>query len=83
MALSWWAQSLGPTTSSPEFAKAVAEVEWVLSQLTGALTAPPTPTPAEATLQLQVQDAGRPKRKVILTEKALDMGENVQKRYRR
>jgi len=82
MALSWWAKSLDPNTSSPDFAGAVADTEWVLGELTGVLTTPPTPTPATG-VDPEVQNVGRVKRKVVLTEKALDMGENVQKRYRR
>ena len=82
MALSWWAKSLDPTTSSPDLTGAVADVKWVLHHLTGILTTPlaPEPTPEVAP---DTPDVGRGKRKVTLTEKALNLGENVQKRYRR
>lgn len=82
VALSWWAKSLDPTTNSPDFAEAVADIEWVLGQLTDALTAPPTPTPVMGTAP-EVQDVGRAKRRIVLTEKALEMGEDIRKRFRR
>ena len=79
MALSWWAKSLGSATSSPEFTGAVADTEWVLRQLTDVLTTQPTPTP---TLEVP-PEAGRSKRKIVLTEKVLNADESVQKKYRR
>ena len=82
VALSWWAEALDPTTSSPDFAGAVADVEWVLGQLTDVLTTPPTPASATGT-DTEVQEIGRAKRKIVLTEKALDLGEEMRKRYRR
>jgi len=82
MALSWWAKSLGLAGSSPDLIGAVADVEWVLHQLLDALTPPPAPVPILG-VALEVPDTGRGKRKIVLTEKALDLGENVQKRYRR
>ena len=80
MALSWWAKSLDPTVGSPDLATAVRDLDWVVRQLTEDLTILPpspafTPTPEE--------QASRSKRKIILTEKVLSAGENVQKRYRR
>jgi len=82
MGLSWWAKSLDPTVSSPSLTGAVADTEWVLRQLTNILTTPPTPTPIPVAVP-EVQDAGRGKRKITLTEKVLNSDENVQKRYRR
>ena len=82
MALSWWAKSLGPATSPQSLTSAVSDVKWVLHQLVDALTAPPAPEPT-AGVALEVPDTGRGKRKIVLTEKALDLDESVQKRYRR
>jgi len=81
MALSWWAKSLGPAASSPDLTGAVADVEWVLDQLTGMLTTLLTSTPAPGVVK-EVQAVGRPKCKVKPTEKALNMCENAQKRNR-
>ena len=73
MSLSWWVGSLDPASSSSELAAAMSDLEWVLHQLTNTLTAPMLDTPA----------ASVNKRKIVLTQKALGGGENVQKRYRR
>jgi hypothetical protein len=78
MALSWWAKSLDPTTSSLSLVEAVADTKWVLSQLVAILVTPPT-----LDVVPEAQDTGRSKRKIVLTEKALNLDENVQKRYRR
>ena len=82
MALSWWAKSLGPTTSSPDLTGAVADVEWVLRQLTNVLTTPLAPEPATE-VALETEYSGRSKRKIVLTEKALHLSESIKKRYRR
>jgi len=82
LALSWWAKSLSPAASSQSLARAISNIEWVLHQLVDALTAPPAPAPTTG-VALEVPDTGRGKRKIILTEKALDLDDSVQKRYRR
>ena len=82
MALSWGANSLDPTTNSPGLVGAVADITWVLHELTRALTTPVGPEPAPE-VAMEAPGAGRSKRKITLTEKALNLSENVQKRYRR
>ena len=73
VSLSWWVKSSEPAPSSPGLAAAIRDLNWVLHQLTDALT-----TPA-----LEAPDTSRSKRKIILTDKAVAGGEKVQKRYRR
>lgn len=80
MALSWWAISLDPVTNSPELAEAISDLSWVARQLTASFVVPPkrllTP-PATS----EGQESSRGKRKVKLTEKTLDGGDRVQKRF--
>ena len=82
MALSWWAKSIDSVASPPSLTGAVADVGWVLHQLVDAQTPPPTPAPTTGAAP-DVSDTGRGKRKIVLTEKALNLDESAQKRYRR
>jgi hypothetical protein len=79
MALSWWAASLDPAVSSPELAEAINDLNWVVCQLKASFTIPPSLSAPSAASE--VQDASRGKRKVKLTEKAMDGGERMQKRF--
>ena len=79
VALSWWATSHDPTSSSPELAEAISDLNWVIQQLTASLaTPPPIPSPPAPS---EVQDNSRSKRKIRLTEKAMEAEESVQKRF--
>ena len=49
----------------------VSDLEWALRQLADALVAPTSEAP----------DTSRGKRKIMLTEKALDAGESIKKRF--
>ena len=51
----------------------VSDLKWVLCQLADALIAPTS----------EALDTSQGKRKIMLTEKALDAGESIKKRFRR
>jgi hypothetical protein len=68
--------------SSSELVEATSDLNWVVCQLTASFLVPPTPSPAPPASS-EAQGTSRSKRKVKLTEKALEAGESVQKRFRR
>jgi hypothetical protein len=80
MALSWWAMSQDPAMNSSELAEATSDLNWVVCQLAASFIVPPTP-PSAPPPSSDVQDTSRGKRKVKLTEKALESGDRVQKRF--
>ena len=77
MSLSWWARSLELAPSSPDLTAVIGDLDWVLHQLTDSLT----PTTLMPSVEASITPGG--KRKVVLTEKAMASGDNVQKRFRR
>ena len=76
MALSWWATSLDPTTSSLELAQATSDLDWVIHQLMATFVVPPTSFPVPPTTS-EVDDTSCGKCKVKLTAKAQDGGDGV------
>ena len=80
MALSWWAVSLHPDASPLELVEATSDLNWVICQLTASFSVPPTPLPATPAMP-GTQDTPQGKHKVKLTEKAIDAGDRVQKRF--
>ena len=73
MSLSWWVGSSDLAPRSPELAAVISDLEWVLRQLIDVLAAPTLDTPTTPVN----------KRKIVLTQKALDAGDGVKKRFRR
>ena len=75
MAMSWWANSIDPTQPPPDFCQAIADLKWVLEQLTNCIHSPPAAEPApESTLG---------KRRVRLSEKASDSTSQVKGIFKR
>jgi hypothetical protein len=73
--------------SSSELTEATSDLNWVVRQLAASFIVPPAPSsvpPAPSSVppaSSDVHDTSRGKRKVKLTEKALESGDRVQKRF--
>ena len=83
MALSWWARSLDPPTSSPELTEAISDLDWVIGQLIASFKKTPVSLPPPPPSTPEAEGTFLSKRKVKLMEKVMDGGVRVRRRFRR